>query len=155
MCSSDLALDAIWLLGELTRGPHQPRKRALAFGGMSLYWAADLLGLWAALAAFGFHMHPAKLVVGYTVGYAITRRSAPLGGAGLLDLFLPLTLWDSGAPLAAAVIGTLAYRVANLWLPLPFALASLPRLRALSAESEEHALKEEEEDAAARSVAAA
>jgi uncharacterized membrane protein YbhN (UPF0104 family) len=138
-----LGLDAIWLLGELARGPEQPRKRALAFGGMSLYWAADIFALWAALAAFGFHMHPAKLVIGYTVGYAITRRSAPFGGAGLLDLFLPLTLWDSSAPLAAAVLGTCAYRIANLWLPMPFALASLPRLRAMSAESEEHALKEE------------
>ena len=141
-----LALDAIWLLGELARGPHQPRKRALAFGGMSLYWAADLLGLWVALAAFGFHMDPAKLIMGYAVGYAITRRSAPLGGAGVLDLFLPLALWQSGAPLAVAVLGTLAYRVANLWLPMPFSLASLPRLRKLSAESEEHALKEDDAD---------
>jgi uncharacterized membrane protein YbhN (UPF0104 family) len=74
----------------------------------------------------------AELIIAYAIGYALTRRSAPLGGAGLIETFLPLTLWDSGAPLAAAVAGVLAYRFFNLWAPMPPALAVLPRLKAIA-----------------------
>jgi uncharacterized membrane protein YbhN (UPF0104 family) len=104
----------------------------LSFLGIALSWAADLFALWAGLASFGFHMPVAALVIGYSIGYALTRRSAPLGGAGLIETALTLTLWDSGAPLAAAVSGVLAYRFFNLWAPLPAALAALPRLRTIS-----------------------
>jgi hypothetical protein len=60
-----------------------------------------------------------------------TRRAAPLAGAGILALVLPVTLWVSGAPLAIAISGIFVYRILSLWLPLPFALASLPELRQL------------------------
>jgi uncharacterized membrane protein YbhN (UPF0104 family) len=76
-------------------------------------------------------------VVAYSIGYALTRRSAPLGGAGLIETALPLTLWGSGAPLAAAISGVLAYRVFNLWAPMPAAFASLPRLRTVGARSQQ------------------
>jgi hypothetical protein len=46
-------------------------------------------------------------------------------------LVLPLTLWYTGAPLAAAVAGVLAYRVLSCWLPMPPSLGVLPVLRAL------------------------
>jgi uncharacterized membrane protein YbhN (UPF0104 family) len=61
----------------------------------------------------------------------VTRRTAPLAGAGILALALPVCLWCSGAPLAAAVAGVFAYRILVLWLPLPVALASLPTLRTM------------------------
>jgi hypothetical protein len=58
-----------------------------------------------------------------------TRRIGPLAGAGVLALLLPLTLWYSGAPFAAAIVGMFAYRVLVLLLPLPLSLAELPALR--------------------------
>jgi hypothetical protein len=58
-----------------------------------------------------------------------TRRTGPLAGAGVLDLILPVTVWYGGAPFATAVLGLFTYRVASLWLPMPFALARLPQLR--------------------------
>jgi hypothetical protein len=57
-----------------------------------------------------------------------TRRTAPLAGAGTLALILPLTIWASGAPLAAAITGVAAYRLLG-GLTLPPALASLRVLR--------------------------
>jgi hypothetical protein len=42
---------------------------------------------------------------------------------------LPLTMWVSGAPLAAAIVGVFGYRILALCLPLPLSLAVLPTLR--------------------------
>ena len=108
--------------------PFRPSPAAL---GMGLFWAGDTFAAWAGLAAFGFRMNVAQLIVGYATGMVFTRRTGPLGGAGVLTLVLPATLWYSGAPLAVAVVGTFVYRVVTLWVPMPFSLASLPTLRAM------------------------
>jgi hypothetical protein len=100
-----------------------------AIGGMALFWAGDSLAVWSALAAFGLLMNGAALIVGYCTGMVVTRRTAPLAGAGTLTLILPLTIWASGAPLATAVVGVAACRHLGGWLSLPPALAGLPVLR--------------------------
>jgi hypothetical protein len=97
--------------------------------GMAMYWAADSFAVWAGLAAFGFRMDAAALIVGFGTGMVFTRRTAPLAGAGILALALPWSLWQSGAPLAVAVSGVFVYRILVLWLPLPVSLALLPTLR--------------------------
>lgn len=125
-----VGLDSVWTLLQLGR---ELPDRGLGFLGITLFWAADIGSLWAALAAFHFHMRVPALVVAYSIGYALTRRSAPLGGAGLIETALPLTVWESGAPLAAAVAGVLAYRLFNLWTPMPIAFLALPRLRGIGA----------------------
>jgi hypothetical protein len=43
----------------------------------------------------------------------------------------PLTLSYTGAPLAAALAGVLAYRVLSCWRPMPPSLDVLPVLRAM------------------------
>jgi hypothetical protein len=118
-------LDAVLLIRALFTRPVRHRG---AIGGMALFWAGDALGVWAGLAAFGFVMNGAALIVGYCTGMVFTRRVAPLAGAGTLVLILPLTIWASGAPLATAITGVAAYRVLGV-LSLPPALASLPVLR--------------------------
>jgi hypothetical protein len=119
-------LDAVLLIRTLFARPVRHRG---AIAGMALFWAGDALAVWSALAAFGFVMNGAALVVGYCTGMVFTRRIAPLGGAGTLPLILPLTIWGCGAPLATAIIGVAAYRLLCFWLSLPYALASLPVLR--------------------------
>jgi hypothetical protein len=101
----------------------------LALAGMALFWAADAFAAWAGMATFGFRMNAASLFVGFATGMVFTRRTGPLGGAGVLALCLPLTIWYSGAPLAVAVVGIFTYRVLALWLPMPACLALLPTLR--------------------------
>jgi hypothetical protein len=116
-----------------------PRRWWPALLGMALFWAADAFAAWAGMAAFGYQMNVAALIVGFGTGMVFTRRTGPLGGAGILALCLPLTIWYSGAPLAVAVVGIFAYRVLALWLPMPAALALLPAMREMGEHRVPHA----------------
>jgi hypothetical protein len=109
-----------------------PRRHAPAILGMLVYWAADMFALWAATAAFGFHMTALAVIVAFGTGMLFTRRTAPLAGAGLMTVALVPTLWYGAAvPFAAATLGVVAYRFFTLWAPLPASLAALPKLREL------------------------
>jgi uncharacterized membrane protein YbhN (UPF0104 family) len=111
----------------------RPFPCGLAFLGIALYWAGDLACLWAALHVFFQEPPPlAQLVLGYATGYALSRRTLPLGGAGVVDLLLPISLALVGIALAPAVVAVVVYRFMNLWLPMIPALAGLPTLRQLS-----------------------
>lgn len=123
-----IALDSAVLIRALFA---RPRRHASALGGMLVFWAAEIVAVWAGLAAFGLRMDWAALTVGFCTGMLATRRVAPLAGAGLLMLALPLAIWYSGAPFTVAIAGTFAYRAMTLWLPMPFSLAALPALRRL------------------------
>jgi uncharacterized membrane protein YbhN (UPF0104 family) len=123
------ALDAIERTFRLVRTwPGGP----LAMAGMSLYWAADIAALAACMAVFT-HRHPLSpaLVVGYATGYALTRRSLPLAGAGAVEALLPFALMWVGYPLPTAILAVIAYRVFNLWFAVIPAIAGLHQLRRL------------------------
>jgi len=111
----------------------RPIPYGLAFVGMALYWAGDIACLWAALHVFFLDPPPlAILVLGYATGYALTRRTLPLGGAGVVDTLLPLSLVWLGIAFAPAVVAVVVYRFMNLWLPMIPALAGLPTLKQMS-----------------------
>jgi uncharacterized membrane protein YbhN (UPF0104 family) len=111
----------------------KPVPFGLAFFGMALYWAGDIACLWAALHVFFQDPPPlAILVLGYATGYALTRRTLPLGGAGVVDTLLPLSLVWVGIAFAPAVVAVVVYRFMNLWLPMIPALAGLPALKRIS-----------------------
>jgi hypothetical protein len=121
-------LDALVIVGLIVAAPRRHGLKAVT--GMSLYWAGEVFVLWACLAAFTRHLPsiPA-VVVGYATGYALTRRTLPLAGAGAVELLLPFALSWVGFPLAAAVLAVFAYRVFNLWLPVVPAVAGVIALR--------------------------
>jgi hypothetical protein len=119
-------LESIHLIRELFV---RPRRWWPALLGMALFWAADAFAAWAGMAAFGYQMNAAPMIVGFATGMVFTRRTGPLAGAGFLALCLPLAIWYSGAPLGVAVVGIFAYRVLALWLPMPASLALLPAMR--------------------------
>lgn len=116
-------LDAVALLRSLVSAPAP--LAAGAFAGMAVYWVGDAFVLWAALHAFLGHP-PAvpAFIVGYATGYALTRRTLPLAGAGAVESLLPFALLWTLLPLAAAVLAVVAYRVVNLWLALGLALVA-------------------------------
>jgi uncharacterized membrane protein YbhN (UPF0104 family) len=101
----------------------------LAAGGMALYWAADITALGACLAVVNHAVPVGVLIVGYATGYAFTRRSLPLAGAGAAEALMPFAMHWMTVPLAAAVIAVFAYRVCNLWLPLAPAAYCLRHLK--------------------------
>jgi uncharacterized membrane protein YbhN (UPF0104 family) len=84
---------------------------------MALYWAADIVCLWAGLRAFGASPGAAAVVVAFATGYALSRRTMPFAGAGLIEVFLILALTWIGTPLARAIPAVFAYRVFNIWVP--------------------------------------
>jgi uncharacterized membrane protein YbhN (UPF0104 family) len=122
------ALDAIAVVGTIVASPR--RHGAAAFTGMAVYWAGEVFVLWTCLAAFTRHTPSVEaVVVGYATGYALTRRTLPLAGAGAVEALLPFALTWVGFGLAAAVLAVFAYRVFNLWLPLGPAAAALYALQ--------------------------
>lgn len=121
-------LDSVYIIRELFIHPLRWGPSIL---GMALFWAADAFAAWAALAAFGVTMTAAALYLGFASGMLFTRRSAPLAGAGILALVLPLTISYCGAPFAVAIAGVFVYRILSLWLLMPAWLAVLPTLRAM------------------------
>jgi uncharacterized membrane protein YbhN (UPF0104 family) len=78
-----------------------------------------------------YHRQPVgpAIVVGYAAGYALTRRSLPLAGAGAVEALLPFALTWVGYPLATAILGVIAHRLFNLWFAVIPAVAGMRQLR--------------------------
>jgi uncharacterized membrane protein YbhN (UPF0104 family) len=128
-----IALDSIYLLWQMVT---EGRFRGRPYFAMTAYWICELAALWAAMRAFRYEMSFPALVFAYVAAYVVTRRPAPLGGAGPIDLLLPLSLWACGAPLATAVAGTISFRFASLWLPFPAAIRGASFLSKIGSEKE-------------------
>jgi uncharacterized membrane protein YbhN (UPF0104 family) len=94
--------------------------------GFAIYWAGDLLALYAGLKAFGIDIGPARLTVAYTTGYMITALPLPAGGAGATEATMAWTLNIVGVSFAPGLLAAVAYRLFAFWLPLIPALAFLP-----------------------------
>ena len=121
-------LEAIGVVGQIVASPR--RHGAAAFTGMAVYWAGEVFVLWVCLAAFRRDTPSVTaVVVAYATGYALTRRTLPLAGAGAVEALLPFALTWVGYNLPAAVLAVFAYRVFNLWLPLGPAAAALYALQ--------------------------
>jgi len=133
-----IVFDATHLVGTMFR---EPQRYWRAISGMLLYWLGDMWALWMGMAAFGYRMNAATTMVAFGTAMIVTRRTGPLGGAGILDVALAATLWYCGAPWVAAVLGTFSYRFFAVWLPQPLSFLMLPRLRRLLDGSPEPALQ--------------
>jgi uncharacterized membrane protein YbhN (UPF0104 family) len=105
---------------------------APGIAGFVLYWAGDILTLYAALRALGPAPELSPLVLAYTTGYVATALPLPAGGAGGIEASLALCLHAVGVPLSQAVLGVLVYRLFTFWLPILPALAFLPTVKNLA-----------------------
>jgi uncharacterized membrane protein YbhN (UPF0104 family) len=106
-------LDGIGLLHTMIRSP---ARTAPAWLSMCLYWAAEIVALYAALRMFGVHLSPARIILAYGTGYVVTRRSLPLAGAAFTEILLTFALHWVGAPLGPALAAVVSYRLFNLIL---------------------------------------
>jgi len=122
------ALEALQLLLEQAR--RAPRYLE-GWVGMSIYWACEIVSLWAALRMFGVHASVAVVVVAYATGHVLTPRSLPLSGVGLTEVLLPLALMWTGIALAATVLAVFSYRLALLALSIPPAIAAREHVQRL------------------------
>lgn len=112
-------LEGVSVLYTLAR---HPRTYAGAWIGVALYWAADIAAFYGALRTFGLHPGFGKVIIAYGTGYAATRRSLPLGGAGVTEFLMTYALYWVREPLAPALAAVVAYRLFN------FVLAATPGL---------------------------
>lgn len=96
----------------------RPLHHADAWLGMAVYWVADIATLYGALRLFGVPLGIPETVLAYAAGYAATRRTLPLGGAGATEALMCFSLTWVGLSLAEAVPVVAAYRLANVALPL-------------------------------------
>ncbi|HET7571994.1 MAG TPA: lysylphosphatidylglycerol synthase domain-containing protein [Gaiellaceae bacterium] len=112
----------------------RPRRYPGALAGFAVYWAGDILTLYAALRAFGEHPAVPALVLAYTTAYVVTALPLPAGGAGGIEAGVAFSLNAVGIALAPALLATLVYRVFTLWLPIVPALAALSQVRRLNDE---------------------
>jgi uncharacterized protein (TIRG00374 family) len=109
-----------------------PREHGLGVLGMIIYWAGDIACLWAALQLVGGHQITiSALILAYSGGYVLSRRSLPAGGAGVVEIALTLALVGMGVRFAPALIAVLIYRLFNFWLPIVPALILIPTVRDL------------------------
>lgn len=113
------ALESVYGVGCMVRAP---RRYAGAWLGTLLYWAADIGAFYGGLRTFGLHPGFGRVVIAYGTGYAATRRSLPLGGAGVTEALMTYSLYWVREPLAPALAAVVAYRAFN------FLLAALPAL---------------------------
>ncbi len=94
----------------------EPLKWAPALLGTALYWVADMAAFYGALRAFGLHVGLGRVIIAYATGYAATRRSLPLGGAGITEFLMTYALYWVRLPLAPALAAVVLYRAFNLLL---------------------------------------
>ncbi len=109
-------------LGVLRTMVTSPREYWGAWLGTGLYWAADIAAFYGGLRTFGLDPGLGKIVIAYATGYAATRRSLPLGGAGVTEVLMTFALYWVREPLAPALAAVVAYRFFN------FLLAATPAL---------------------------
>ncbi len=108
-----------------------PLRKLGAWLGIVVYWAADMAAFWGALRTFGMDLSVGKLIIAYSTGYAATRRSLPLGGAGATEALMTYALYWVREPLAPALAAVMLYRLFNFLLiaiPAVIAHRQLPRL---------------------------
>jgi uncharacterized membrane protein YbhN (UPF0104 family) len=110
----------------------------LVWLGMTLYWALDIASLYGAARFLALHLNLAELILAYATGYALTRRSMPLGGAGVTEALMAFALHWVGQPVAPALAAVVVYRIFNFVLPTAPALFYCRRHRALVGASGEH-----------------
>lgn len=99
-----------------------PRAYLGAWVGTALYWAADIAAFYGALRMFGLDPGVGRVILAYATGYAATRRSLPLGGAGVTEVLMTYALYWVREPLAPALAAVIVYRAFN------FLLAATPGL---------------------------
>jgi uncharacterized protein (TIRG00374 family) len=105
------------------------RQLARAFFFASANWLFDAASLFVFLGAFGRWVDPVALLVAYGVANIAAAIPFTPGGLGVLELTLIGILVGFGPPRAIVILGVVAWRLVNFWLPIPVGGASYLSLR--------------------------
>lgn len=128
------ALAGVGVLQSLARGLS---KCWAAWVGVALYWALDVASFYGCVRFIGLHANLGETLLAYATGYALTRRSMPLGGAGVTETLMTFALHWVGQPVAPALAVVVVYRILNFVLPAIPALLVRPHVYPLVAAAQE------------------
>jgi uncharacterized membrane protein YbhN (UPF0104 family) len=103
--------------------PSSPGRSSLV--ASAVYWAGDIVCLWAALQSVGVSLPLSEVVLAYATGYVAMILPLPLAGVGGVDAAMTFALTAVGVSLAPALVGVAVYRLFGFWVPTIPALAAL------------------------------
>ena len=110
-------------LQTLARQPELVRRAVLWDVG---FWLCTATALWLFVSAFGHRVPVYGLIVSFGLAYVMAALPITPAGLGVVEVVLVSLLTFFGAPVGAATLGVLLYRLVNFWLPIPLgALAYL------------------------------
>ncbi len=90
-----------------------------AIGWAALNWLLDAASLEVFVGAFGHWVNPDGLVVAFGLANVLAALPITPGGLGVVEATLTSALVGFDTPRAAALLGVVAYRLVNFWLPIP------------------------------------
>jgi uncharacterized protein (TIRG00374 family) len=83
------------------------------------FWLCTAAALWVFIGAFHYWVPVYGLVVAFGLAYVMAALPITPAGLGVVEAVLIPLLVFFGAPVGAATLGVLAYRLVNFWLPIP------------------------------------
>ena len=99
------------------------RFAAAVFWG-AVNWLFDGAALWVLLAVFGFRAEPGPLLLVYGLVCILGLLPITPGGIGIVEGVMVPMLVAIGAGPEAAVLGVVAWRLIQFWMPMPLAALS-------------------------------
>lgn len=96
-----------------------PPRLAAAIAWGAANWLLDATVLWVVLAALGHPVDPLVLFIAYAVANVLGLLPLTPGGVGVIEAVLGSSLVAAGVPAHVALVGVLAWRLVNYWLPIP------------------------------------
>jgi uncharacterized protein (TIRG00374 family) len=96
------------------------RNMVLRAAGWALAnWLLDAASLYVFVGAFGHWVNPDGLLVAYGLANVLAAIPLTPGGLGVIEATLTSALVGFDTTRAVAILGVLAYRFVNFWLPIP------------------------------------
>lgn len=105
--------------GRLRDLAREPALVVRAVGWAAANWLLDAASLWVFIAAFGHRTSFDGLLVAYGLANVLAALPITPGGLGIVEGVLTSTLIGFGVPADISVLGVIAYRLVNFWLPIP------------------------------------
>ena len=114
--------------------PGHPGTVAAIFWG-AVNWLLDAAALWVLLAAFGYRADPGQLLLVYGLVGILSLVPITPGGLGIVEGVMVPLLVALGSTSQIAILGVIAWRLLQFWMPMPLgavsalSLLARPRLR--------------------------
>ncbi len=106
-----------------------PRRLLIATIWASANWLLDAASLWVFLLAFGWRFDIAQLLLAYGLASILGLLPISPGGLGIVEGILVPVLVGFASPHPIVVLGVVAWRLVEHWLPIPVAALAYLSLR--------------------------